>query len=189
MKKFIGDSLVWLSILFGVLTVSWCWSWNWFLAIIFGLFVFVFLCNLGATLSPPEQQNEVKQINVELESVLYKIDGITQSMSSNYIKLDSLNYELKHIMELKPRSVEMKTKIAKEIICKAEEIEQLMELIDVNMNEVKTLLISNREDIVKINSELVANLDCLIREHDKVINTTSKLQVQDIIYYYKEFLN
>ena len=68
MKKFVGDTLVFLSVVLGIATVYWLWSWNWFFAIIIGLFVFAFLCNIGAELSPPEPQEKISTNDKQVDT-------------------------------------------------------------------------------------------------------------------------
>lgn len=209
MKKFIGDSLVWLSILFGVLTVSWCWSWNWFLAIIFGLFVFVFLCNLGATLSPPEQQektdvnskqeselkelkvveNKKSEFEVTFEVTMCKIEKLVGKVAKDYVRLDELNKELGYLQELNPRSNAMSIKIAEEIVVKAEELQQLMERMETDVKQIKTLFENNKDDIAKVEPRLVVHFNDFLESNRDVFSTANKLRIEDIIYYYKEFLN
>lgn len=199
MKKFIGDNLAWLSIVLGVATVYWCWSWNWFLALVFGFIVFAFLCTLSVTIDPPQPQEKVdtndklevvvNNNDTEFEMTMCKIENMISKMVKDYARLDELNKELGRLQGLKPRSNEMRVRIAEEIVAKAEELLQLMDYMATDFEQIKILFNDNRDKIIKKDLRLVVNFDEFVKSNKDVFTTTNKLKIQDIIYYYKEFLN
>lgn len=199
MKKFIGDNLAWLSIILGVATVYWCWSWNWFLALVFGFIVFAFLCTLSATIDPPQPQEKVdtndklevvvNNNDTEFEMTMCKIENMISKMVKDYARLDELNKELGRLQDLKPRSNEMRVRIAEEIVAKAEELLQLMDYMATDFEQIKILFNNNRDKIIKTDPRLVVNFDEFVKSNKDVFTATNKLKIQDIIYYYKEFLN
>lgn len=199
MKKFIGDNLAWLSIVLGVATVYWCWSWNWFLALVFGFIVFAFLCTLSVTIDPPQPQEKVdtndklevvvNNNDTEFEMTMCKIENMISKMVKDYARLDELNKELGRLQDLKPRSNEMRVRIAEEIVAKAEELLQLMDYMATDFEQIKILFNNNRDKIIKTDPRLVVNFDEFVKSNKDVFTATNKLKIQDIIYYYKEFLN